>query len=197
MSTTAVEQRTIVQTTTPGWFIDAADPDGGRVRKSKDGTDRIVTLEQYETAKAVEAIDGNGILAAIDQVLKGAEGGKESEAGPRGAESKIEGPTPTADGQPVVVSDTGKQLVGKTTEIKCLWVDEGARNAKVNKLLEKDPRKVTPEQIEQAAGVKPCGASRVIKVQDGFQVRFCVEHQDEHRKAIRREKMRARRAAKS
>lgn len=41
-----------------------------------------------------------------------------------------------------------------------------------------------------------CKATRTIKPQDKFQVKYCVEHQHENRKALRRAKQRARAAQK-
>jgi hypothetical protein len=40
-----------------------------------------------------------------------------------------------------------------------------------------------------------CGTEREIKVQDKFQVRRCVDCQKEHRKALRRQKLKAKREA--
>lgn len=40
-----------------------------------------------------------------------------------------------------------------------------------------------------------CGAERTVKVQDAFQVKRCVEDQEKHRKALQREKTKAKRAA--
>lgn len=39
-----------------------------------------------------------------------------------------------------------------------------------------------------------CSNKRLIKKQDVHQVKYCVEHQQENRKAIRREKLRTKRA---
>lgn len=45
--------RTLVKTTTAGWFIDTADPDGKRVRK-QDG-DEVISLEEFEARKSGES----------------------------------------------------------------------------------------------------------------------------------------------
>lgn len=170
--------RTLVKTATAGWYIDAADPDGGKVRKL-DG-DQVITQAEFDQ-RQLDAEDagtnGNAPLLAED-----------SEAVTARAVAE---PTP----QDTTVADTGKLLVGKTTVVACRWVPLENQGKQVKKLYAKDQRQVTLEQVQKAAGVTPCGHERIIKVQDAFQAKFCVQHQDENRKAIRREKARAKRKA--
>ena len=102
--TATAEKRTLVETATPGWFIDPQNPDKKTRAKPVD-----VLLSQAE----------------YEKILQG-----------------------------VTVADTGKALVGPTTTIQCV----------------------------------ECGADRVVKVQDAFQVKRCVSHQKAHRNTLRREK---------
>jgi hypothetical protein len=158
--------RTLIKTAAAGWYIDADNPDGHRVRKRDE--DEVVTRDEFDVRR-------NGHAKANDAPAK---------------------PTPS-EGQNVTVADTGKLLIGKTTAIRCKWVPEDQQTPAVQKLYEKDQRQVTLEQVQKAAaGVAPCGRERTVKVQDAFQAKFCVQHQDENRKAIRRNKARAKRKAR-
>lgn len=84
------------------------------------------------------------------------------------AEAKAQG-----NGEPetATVADTGKVLRGKTEIVRCKHKVKNSKGKLVN-----------------------CGAERVVKVQDVFQVKRCVPHQEEHRRDIRKQKAKARRA---
>lgn len=111
MATATAEPRTLVETSTPGWYL---DPNTGKnTRKAQ--VDKVISQAQFE-----KAMKGNGSSA----------------------------------GAQIFVSDTGKALVGPTTTIVCI----------------------------------DCGASRVVKIQDAFQVKRCAEDQKAHRNKLKREK---------
>lgn len=180
---TAVATRTLVKTTVAGWFIDAADPDGPRVRKTPEDT--IITREDYNAQKTGQS---------PTLTPENAEDGQRVEH--RGPPVVSDRAPKVGPDQSVVISGTGKLLVGPTVTILCKWVPEEHQNAKVKALYAKDQREVTVEMVEKAAGVPACRDKRIVKVQDAFQAKFCDAHQDENRKAIRRAKAKSKRAAK-
>lgn len=143
--------RTLIKTTNAGWYIDASNPDGPRVRK-QDG-DTIITREEYEARQSQTPSQQRAAHAA-----KGAH--------QRKAERKAAEPTD----QPEVKSETGKILRGPTTSIHCQYKGEDTKG-------------------------KTCGKVRVVKVQDKFQVKYCVPHQQVEHRRRKREKLRARRQA--
>lgn len=152
--------RTVVKTTTSGWFIDAADPDGPRVRK-KDG-DTVISLDDFQQMRA-------GDESRTPSQQHAAHAAKSIPAARAARNGKPE-QTEAERAIPTTTSETGKILRGKTTEIKCGWKGDN--------------------------GDEPvCGRERTIKVQDQFQVKYCVEHQTAHRRKVKREKLKAKRQA--
>jgi hypothetical protein len=72
-----------------------------------------------------------------------------------------------------------------------------------------DKEKTEREQVELSTGKlttdptttitcakRGCSTKRVIKKQDAFQVKFCLEHQKEHRNKLRRERRQKKASAK-
>ena len=109
-----------------------------------------------------------------------------------------DGAIAVAKDQPLTTLTTGKTGRGKTTTIRCAWVDIANRTEKQRKLFEGDPAKITYDNVVKAAGdtqsAMPDGRSRVIKVQDAFQVRFHPDNQKKWRSELLRRKNRTRRA---
>lgn len=118
--------RKLFKTEAKGWYGDASDPLGRRVRK-QDGDTVFDTLAEAKITSKKEARPSK----------------KEEKAAPEKTELS-----------------TGQVATGKTITIKCQW--------------------------------KGCKNTRVIKPQDAFQVKYCVEHRDEHAREKRNAAARAR-----
>lgn len=157
--------RTIVSTTAVGWYIDASDPDGPRVRK-KDG-DSIITLDEFQASRGNDT--GNR-TATQEHAATAAKGVHQRRAERQAADEKPQ-QTDAEKAVSTTTSETGKILRGKTTVIKCGFKGEDGESGPV------------------------CGKQRTIKVQDQFQVKYCVEHQAAHRRKIKRNKLKAKRQA--
>lgn len=135
--------RTLIKTSTAGWYLNSEDLDGNRVRKT-DG-DLILTRDEFDAL----AKQTNGTTPDADQAK---------------SDKRLRERRESSEPVKLVKLDTGKEVPeSQTTVITC--------------------------------SKKGCKNTRRIKKQDVFQVKFCVEDQKEHRKAIRREKLRAKRAA--
>lgn len=104
--------RTLVKTTTAGWFIDAADPDGQRVRKS-DG-DTVISLAEFQKQRAEQA-GGEPSGEATPAAKETADKKPAAKAAAKPAKEKAE-----KEPLPTTVAETGKTLVGKTIVIKCV-----------------------------------------------------------------------------
>lgn len=105
-------------------------------------------------------------------------------------------PAPTASSESVVMVklDTGTEVPeSQTVVIRCSYIEDGNKDAKPYDTIKVGDK--TIRGLSAAEKEKACGQERRIKKQDQFQVRFCTEHQKEHRKRIRREKLRRKRAA--
>jgi hypothetical protein len=157
--------RTIVSTTAVGWYIDASDPDGPRVRK-KDG-DTIITLDEFQASRG----NGAGNRTATQERAATAVKALHQRRAERKAAGEKPQQTDAEKSVPTTTSETGKILRGKTTVVKCEFKGEDGESGPV------------------------CGKQRTIKVQDRFQVKYCVEHQAAHRRKIKRQKLKAKRQA--
>lgn len=193
MTATAEQGRTLVKTTAVGWYIDANDPDGKRVRKTEGDT--IVTQDEYEGMKALVA---DGHLTKDDLPEGPNADSADTTTKARDTEKRNgEHRTNAAAAAPTTLT-SGKQAVGPTVEIQCAWVDPENRTKAQQKLFEGPTSAITYEKVVKAAGgdekAMPSGEKRVIKKQDQFQVRFSVENQKKHRNELRRRKTGRRRA---
>jgi hypothetical protein len=176
--------RTIIKTNANGWFLDAADPDGNRVRKQEG--DVVLTREQFEALKngdtSVLPNTGNAAVTP-EQEAERQETVKNGAAASKPAK-------PAKTPAPRSTLSSGKEAVGKTATIKCAWVDPDKRTPAQQKLFAGPTREITYDKVTKAAkgdqNAMPCGAERTIKVQDVFQVRFCTEHTDARRNEMRR-----------
>lgn len=181
---TQTQSRTLVKTSTTGWFIDAADPDGKRVRKTDD--DRIISRDEFEALKRGEELGQDTSMAQATAAMR--ENAKENAVADNASKPK---PAPQKG-----KTTTGKEIVGATTEIRCAWVDPDKRNQRQTKLF-KDyflgklpkPGQFNYDKVLAAAGDdggKPDGRKRVIKKQDAFQVRFHPDNVGKARNERRR-----------
>lgn len=185
--------RTLVKTTTAGWYIDADDPDGNRVRKA-DG-DRIITRDEFDAAK--DATPGEAPAAPSAEAVE--EQVAETQA--KNAQTRKD----AAKAAPQTTTLTsGKVATGATVTIRDAWVDPEARTKAQAKLFENGFEGVekgkTYEAVVKAANKKaeamPSGEERVIKKQDAFQVRFSPDNQKKWRNELRRRSNAAKRAAR-
>lgn len=188
--------RTLVKTTTAGWFIDAADPDGNRVRKT--AADTIITREEYDAMKALQNGGAQMSPADTETIAEPAQITQDAASNAEATQARNAEHRANAAAVAPVTLTSGKQSVGPTIEIKCAWVDPENRTAKQQKLFEGPTSAITYEKVVSAAGgdakAMPTGEARTIKVQDQFQVRFSVENQKKHRNELRRRKTARRRA---
>lgn len=188
----ATATRTIIQTDTPGWFL---DPATDKKTRKQDG-DTVMTRAEY------------------DQMLLDNEDKPAADVTDTPAEAPVEAPTteatkpasrkPTAKADAEVTALTsGKVAVGKTLKIRCAWVDPEKRTPEQAVLFNTGFAGVekgkTYEAVKAAAGNKrsafPDGSDRVIKVQDAFQVRFSPDNQKLWRNELRRRNNAAKREA--
>jgi hypothetical protein len=205
--------RTLVQTTTAGWYLDTADPDGKRVRKTDD--DVILTLQDYEALKAgnlpqpesdeeqrqrlldmtgegmedqIKAMTPDEVRSMLSDMedLAAAAPQIEVAAAAIAAERTRQdlGAQLAQQAAAPVIGANGKPLSGPTCTIRCSWIAD-----------DEDAPDVSFEDLTPAQQAKACGAERTIKVQDQFQVKRCAEHQGAHRRRVTRQKARAKRAA--
>jgi hypothetical protein len=183
--------RTLIKTTTTGWFLDAEDLDGKRVRKTDEDT--ILTREEFDALRNGKAPE-NAEQAAAKQ------------AGTQAANAKTRKAAAAKDKpEPVVTTLTsGKVVTGETVEVRDAWVEPANRTKAQAKLFDSGfegvPAQKTYDKVVAAAkgdkAALPSGAVRVVKKQDAFQVRFSVENQHKHRNELRRKKNAAKRAAR-
>lgn len=198
--------RTLVKTETAGWFLDANNIDGGKVRKT-DG-DRIIDREEFEQMKTLTdpeptpepETNGSPTAEQVEQ----AQAQKDAEAKATRDAVKAER-AKRNENKPAPVKTTlssGKEAIGPTVVIQSAWVDAENRTKAQQKLFETgDPRKITFDAVKKAAGnepkAQPSGKERVIKKQDEFQVRFTHEEQRKWRNELRRRATKRRQAAKA
>lgn len=185
--------RTIVKTTTPGWYMLADDTDAARVRK-QDG-DTVLTLDEFEALK-------NGTPADAEQAATKQAANQAANAQTRkAAAAKAKGEQAE---KPVTTLTSGKVVTGETVTIKDAYVAPENRTKAQQKMFESGfegiPAPETHKKVVAAARgeqkAMPSGEERVIKKQDSFQVRFTVENQKKHRNALRRSKTAAAKAAR-
>lgn len=168
--------RTIIKTETPGWFI---DPTNGDKKVRKQEGDNILTRTEYDKALSDDTTPVDSSPKATTERMKAA----------------IKADKPEVQ---TTILSSGKAVTGKTTTIKCAWVDPDNRTDEQVKLFDKgDPKVLTFDAVKKAAGTsrkaQPDGTERIIKVQDAFQVRFCIENQSKWHAELRRRKARIRR----
>ena len=191
MATTA--ERTIIETPTPGWFL---DPASGKKTRKQEG-DRIMSQAEYDQAlldadpakvtppdpqEQVEpAKSEHNTEAVIERINANAEGDNTGTPA-EDAEAKRQQQVKDAAAE-VTVLTSGKVVTGKTVTIKCSHID--------GVLHEKHWADLTAAEKRKA-----CGDERTIKVQDQFQVKRCVAHQKAHRNALKRQKTRDQKAAR-
>lgn len=168
------EGRTIIKTSTAGWY---EDPVTGKKTRKQDG-DNVMSRAEY------------------DQMVL--------DADPSRTDAPAAKPESNGKPQaPVAALPTGKVAVGETIDRRCAWVDPDKRTDAQEKLFASNFKGVdakdTYDRVKDAAGGKrsamPDGTTRRIKVQDSFQVRFSPENQRKWRAELRRRKNKARREA--
>jgi hypothetical protein len=186
--------RTIVKTTTPGWYIDVDDPDGKRVRKAEG--DNVITRDEYWLMKNPAPAESKS-LAELAEVVNHSTPDQAPDAREAQRQATVEA---AADANNTTQLSSGKLATGPTVTIKCAWVDPVDRTPAQQRLFEGPVRDITYDGMVQAAGgdpkAMPDGTERVIKKQDQFQVRFTPENQRKHRNELKRRKLAQKRAAR-
>jgi len=86
-------------------------------------------------------------------------------------------------------SEGGAQRARDAIRAGQMKPDEQVTVAETGKILK-------GKTVQVACQWEGCTRTRIVKPQDVFQVRYCVQHQKEHRKALTRAKQRAKTAAR-
>jgi hypothetical protein len=187
--------RTLVETDARGWYIDADNPEGSKVRKGNG--DRVITRADYD------ALIAAGVTPHADEpVQDGNQAAKDKQATTQAANATTRKDAAAAV-KPTHVLTSGAKAVGDVVTIQCAWVDPDKRTKKQQKLFETGASALSFDAVTKAgataadaADAAPCGNERVIKPQDAFQVRFCPDHQAQWRNELRRRGNQRRKAAR-
>jgi len=123
--------RTIVQTTQSGWYIDAADPDGPKVRRKEDDT--VITLAEFQKQKAQAAGPANKQEIQHPAVQIPQEPKPEELA-----ERKKAVPTPKAKAADKESKPHGPQGPAYTVKIVCPYVTGDGKCGKVRWIKPQD-----------------------------------------------------------
>jgi hypothetical protein len=148
--------RTLIKTTSAGWFIDADDLDGKRVRKGEG--DNVITREEFEAAKAAPAA-----------------------AAPKADKPEVQVKTLTSGKVAIGKTATIRCAwvdADKRTPAQQKLFDELPPAPKMYELMVK--------AAGGKAEAMPSGEEREIKVQDLFQVRFSTANAEKWRNELRR-----------
>jgi len=178
--------RVLVKTGNPAWFVDIANPEGKKVRRTE--ADQIFDnpIEAQEALAVLQA--AHGPSAGNGDAPEKAEKPKPNRN--RGTDAAKEAVNRTPP-QTTVLS-SGKPVTGKTITIRCAWIEGGKNDGTPYETIKLPNGKVI-KGLTPAQQKKACGEERVIKVQDLFQVRYCLKHQ----KMARQQKVNARNRAKT